>query len=246
MSCCSAASNTDGAAVKYGTPRRARSTRSDGLRRLAASTFVPLPATSSCIRPISAAPSLPASFSRPRYGAMYRAPIVADASACAGEYTAVISTLAPRSTRADAAANPIRVAGTFTTARSPRARISSAWASISAVVAPQVWKKISFAPSDSHRAYKLGDVVHGTAAALEDGRVGRDAVDQAGGEQLRDRLDIGTVGVETWFGRHERHFRLRRSRRGKRTKLRARKTTQLAHLSANVMTSRGDSTKRSP
>ena len=74
---------TEGAAVKKGTPACARATMSSGVRRLAASTSVPLPWTSACMAEISATPSRPASFNRPRYGAMYLTPIVAAASACA-------------------------------------------------------------------------------------------------------------------------------------------------------------------
>ena len=83
---------------------------------------------------------------------MYCAPIEAHARACATEYTAVTSTVAPSRTRADAAAKPAAVAGTFTATRSPSARMPSALRRKDAVSPPQVWKKISRAPSDSHRA----------------------------------------------------------------------------------------------
>lgn len=167
--------------------RRARSTHS---------------AHTSCMRAIVASPSSPASRMRPRYGAMYCAPIDAHARACATEYTAVDQHGRPLAHERGCGGETRRRRRHLHGHPVPSARMPSALRRNWAVATPGLEEDLA-RPLQLQRAVgHQGSQRRCSTAAFEDGRVRGDAVHHhPRGEQRGDTVDIGAVDVQAWRDR---------------------------------------------
>ncbi len=110
--------------------------------------------------------------------------------------------MVPSLTSVAAAANPIRVAGTFTTIFGPeRGEAVRGVEDRGRALAPGLEEDLAstiLVPAGIE-ARQVGD---GAATALEDGGVGGHTGDEPVGEQRGHLIDIGAVGIETDVSGH--------------------------------------------